>query len=82
MKRLLAMKLGLIWFGNDLRSTEPKKCCGEQHKSRPVSVFDCDEPHVKTHPSRYATQGYVDDSSCNFLLEGLDWLSPMHLKAS
>lgn len=50
------MKLGLVWFGDDLR------CADQNMLWRAVQEVDyliclyCDEPH-NNHPSRYATQG-------------------------
>lgn len=50
------MKLGLVWFGDDLR------CADQNMLWRAIQEVDyliclyCDEPH-NNHPSRYATQG-------------------------
>ena len=72
------MKLGLIWFGNDLRSTDQKMLWRAAQEVDQLVCLYCDEPHVK-HPSRYATQG-MSTIRRDFLLEGLDDLA-MHLES-
>ncbi|WOD09083.1 DASH family cryptochrome [Marinomonas sp. GJ51-6] len=67
------MKLGLVWFGNDLR------CADQNILSLAASEVDqliclyCDDPKYK-QPSRYATQG-MSVLRRRFLNEGLNSLA-------
>ncbi|WP_369920234.1 deoxyribodipyrimidine photo-lyase [Marinomonas polaris] len=67
------MKLGLVWFGDDLR------CADQNMLWRAVQEVDyliclyCDEPH-NNHPSRYATQG-MSVNRRRFLNQGIQDLA-------
>lgn len=67
------MKLGVVWFGDDLR------CADQSMLWRAVQEVDflvclyCDEPHQQ-RPSRYATQG-MSANRRRFLEQGLNQLS-------
>lgn len=67
------MKLGVVWFGEDLR------CADQNMLWRAVTEVDylvclyCDEPH-KNRPSRYATQG-MSANRRRFLDQGLQDLA-------
>lgn len=64
------MKLGLVWFGNDLRCADQKMLWrAAQDVDQLICVY-CDEPHHK-RPSRYATQG-MSPQRRGFLNQGLD----------
>jgi deoxyribodipyrimidine photo-lyase len=67
------MKLGLIWFGNDLRGADQKMLWRAAQDVDQLICLYCDEPHHK-RPSRYATQG-MSPQRRDFLFEGLDDLT-------
>lgn len=67
------MKLGLVWFNNDLRCSDQKiLSLAAQNVDKLVCLY-CDEPHQK-RPSRYATQG-MSPGRRHFLEQGLDDLA-------
>lgn len=67
------MKMGLIWFGDDLRCSDQKLLWrAAQEVDQLVCIF-CDQPHHH-RPSRYATQG-MSNRRKQFLNDGLDELA-------
>ncbi|MBD5770786.1 DASH family cryptochrome [Marinomonas colpomeniae] len=67
------MKLGLVWFGNDLRCTDQKMLSLAAQEVDQLVCLYCDEPQHK-QPSRYATQG-MSALRRRFLDEGLNSLA-------
>ncbi len=67
------MKLGLVWFGNDLRYTDQKMLSLAAQEVDQLVCLYCDEPQHK-QPSRYATQG-MSALRRRFLDEGLNSLA-------
>ncbi len=67
------MKIGLVWFGDDLRCADQKILWrAAQEVDQLVCVY-CDEPHLH-QPNRYGLQG-MSKQRQRFLTEGLDELS-------
>ena len=67
------MKMGLVWFGDDLRCADQKMLWrAAQEVDQLVCVY-CDAPEYK-RPTRYATQG-MSTQRRRFLLQGLDNLA-------
>lgn len=67
------MKMGLVWFGNDLRCTDQQMLWRAAQEVDQLICLYCDEPE-HTRPSRYATQG-MSDNRRQFLYQGLDSLA-------
>lgn len=67
------MKLGLVWFGNDLRCTDQKMLSLAAQEVDQLVCLYCDEPQ-HNQPSRYATQG-MSALRRRFLNEGLNNLA-------
>lgn len=67
------MKLGLVWFGNDLRCADQAILWRAAQEVDQLICLYCDEPQYQ-RPSRYATQGMSELRRC-FLTEGLNTLS-------
>lgn len=67
------MKLGMVWFGNDLRCADQKMLLLAAQEVDQLICLYCDEPRHK-QPSRYSTQG-MSALRRRFLIEGLDSLT-------
>lgn len=67
------MKLGVIWFGNDLRCADQEILWRAAQDVDHLVCLYCDEPHSQ-RPSRYATKG-MSQHRRRFLQQGLDDLS-------
>jgi len=67
------MKLGVIWFGNDLRCADQYILWQAAQAVDYLVCLYCDEPHHK-RPSRYATQG-MSANRRKFLEDGLHGLA-------
>jgi len=67
------MKLGLVWFGNDLRCADQKILSLAAQEVDQLICLYCDDPKYKK-PSRYATQG-MSSLRRRFLNEGINSLA-------
>ncbi|TYL46593.1 DASH family cryptochrome [Marinomonas sp. IMCC 4694] len=67
------MKIGVIWFGEDLRCADQGILWRAAQEVDHVVCLYCDEPHNQ-RPSRYTTQG-MSDNRRRFLQQGLDDLA-------
>lgn len=67
------MKLGLAWFGNDLRCADQNILSLAANEVDQLICLYCDDPKYK-RPSRYATQG-MSVQRRRFLNEGLNNLA-------
>lgn len=67
------MKVGVIWFGNDLRCADQDMLWRATQEVDHLVCLYCDEPHNQ-RPSRYTTQG-MSDNRRRFLQQGLDDLA-------
>lgn len=67
------MKLGVVWFGDDLRCADQNLLWKAQQEVDYLVCLYCDEPHQQ-RPSRYSTQG-MSANRRRFLLQGLDDLA-------
>ncbi|QUX94108.1 deoxyribodipyrimidine photolyase [Marinomonas sp. CT5] len=67
------MKLGLVWFGDDLRCADQNMLWRATQEVDYLVCLYCDEPH-NNRPSRYSTQGMSNNRRC-FLEQGLQDLA-------
>ncbi|KZN13905.1 DASH family cryptochrome [Marinomonas sp. TW1] len=67
------MKMGLVWFSNDLRCADQKMLWRAAQEVDQLVCLFCDAPEYK-RPTRYATQG-MSAQRRSFLLQGLDNLT-------
>lgn len=67
------MKVGLVWFGDDLRSADQNILWRAMQEVDFLVCLYCMEPHHQ-RPSRYATQG-MSENRRRFLQQGLNGLN-------